>query len=61
MTINRPLTWNGKFAARLTPINIDKTLKHKGGSSNGSSSSNGNGADASSNGSSGNGTGRSMR
>jgi hypothetical protein len=58
MTINRPLTWNGKFAARLTPINIDKTLKHKGGSS---SSSNGKGADASSNGSSGNGTGRSMR
>jgi hypothetical protein len=61
MTINRPLTWNGKFAARLTPINIDKTLKYKGGSSNGSSS--GNGVDASSNGSNGNGTGpgRSMR
>ncbi|KAF6257817.1 hypothetical protein COO60DRAFT_1521822, partial [Scenedesmus sp. NREL 46B-D3] len=44
MTINRPLAWNGKFAARLMPINIDKTLKHKGGSSNGSSSNNASGS-----------------
>lgn len=41
MTINRPLTWNGKFAARFTPINIDRTLGNKGGSSNGSSNGSG--------------------
>ena len=51
MTINRPLTWNGKFAACFTPINIDKTLGQKGGSSNGSGSSSSNSSEA----------GRSMR
>jgi hypothetical protein len=52
MTINRPLTWNGKFAARFTPINIHKTLeKGSGGSSSSGNGSSGNGS----------GAGRSMR
>eukprot|EP00882_Tetradesmus_deserticola_P022215 GHRQ01024109.1.p2 GENE.GHRQ01024109.1~~GHRQ01024109.1.p2 ORF type:complete len:137 (+),score=34.39 GHRQ01024109.1:707-1117(+) len=55
MTINRPVSWNGKLAAHLTPINIDKTLKHKGESSNGASSNSSSNGNGSSNGSSGDG------
>lgn len=48
MTINRPLTWNGKFAARFTPITVKKDSSGLGGNGSSGSGSSGNGSKGSS-------------